>query len=124
MTDSKAHPQRIEMRRPFDDPAYKALRDGNREAFAEFIADRDIVDFSGCDLGGVDLRKVDISCVVLSGARLKGADLRGLDLSRHNLDGVSINNARISGSLFPRDISADEIRMSLHEGTRIRHGGR
>jgi len=110
------------MRRPFDDPAYKALRDGDREAFTAFIANRDVVDFSCCDLGGVDLRKVDITSIELHGARLKGADLRGLDLSKHSLDGVSINNARISGTLFPRDISADEIRMSLHEGTRIRHG--
>ncbi len=122
MTDSNTSPQHLEMRRPFDDPAYKALRDGDRDAFTEFIANREKIDFSGCDLGGVDLRKVDISGVELRGARLKGADLRGLDLSDHNLDGVSINNARISGTLFPRDISADEIRMSLQEGTRIRHG--
>ena len=110
------------LRRPLEDPAYRALREGDTEAFTSLIAQREDLDLSYCDLSGVDLRKVNISIISLRGARLKGADLRGLDLSTHDLQGISINNARVSGTLFPHDLSADEIRLSLREGTRIRHG--
>ncbi len=121
MTDSDEPAPLPGLRRPADDPAYRVLREGDTPAFCALIADRPAVDFSYCDLGGVDLRKVEIGKILLRGARLKGADLRGLDLSHHDLHGVSINNARISGTLFPRDLSADELRMSLQEGTRLRH---
>jgi len=110
------------LRRPLDDPAYQALREGDTESASALISEREEVDFSYCDLGGVDLRKVNIASMRLRGARLKASDLRGLDLSHHDLEGVTIRNARISGTLFPRDLTAAEIRLSLQEGTRIRHG--
>jgi len=122
MTDSDEPTPPPGLRRPADDAAYRELREGDTPAFCTLVADRAMVDFSYCDLGGVDLRTVEIGKILLRGARLKGADLRGLDLSYHDLHGVSINNARISGTLFPRDLSADELRMSLREGTRLRHG--
>ena len=109
------------LRRPVDEPAYRALCDGDREAFARAVSATAVVDLSYCDLGGVDLRFADVGRIRLEGARLKGADLRGLDLSQHNLDGVTLFNARVSGTYFPRDLSADEVRLSLREGTRIRH---
>ena len=121
MSDSEDSVDSGAMRLPIDDPAYQALREGDTATFSELTAGRGPVDFSYCDLGGVDLRKVDIVNIRLRGARLKGADLRGLDLSEHDLHGVTLNNARVSGVLFPAEISADEIRMSLQEGTRLRH---
>ncbi|HCP47075.1 MAG TPA: hypothetical protein DIU15_13600 [Deltaproteobacteria bacterium] len=105
-----------------NDPAYRALREGNSDLFQELTQDLETVDYSFANLGGVDFRKIDIGRVILRGARLKGADLRGLDLSGHDLDGVSLNGARISGVLFPRELSAAEILMSVERGTRIRHG--
>jgi uncharacterized protein YjbI with pentapeptide repeats len=42
-------------------------------------------------------------------------DLTGCDLS-----GASIKGANISGTLFPAEVTADEIRLSLDYGTRIR----
>jgi uncharacterized protein YjbI with pentapeptide repeats len=110
------------LRRPLEDPAYQALREGDLQSFSALTSEREDVDFRYCDLGGVDLRKVNISNIRLRGARLKGSDLRGLDLSHHDLEGVTIRNARISGTLFPRDLTAAEVRLSLQEGTRIRHG--
>jgi len=105
----------------FDDPAYSALREGDCVRFQELTQGMDVVDYSFANLGGVDLRKVEMGRMIIQGARLKGADLRGLDLSGHDLDGVSLNNARISGVLFPRNLAADEILMSVEHGTRIRH---
>ena len=109
------------LRRPSEDPAYQALCEGDTQAFQELAASRDLIDFSYCDLGGVDLRQADIKRFVLTGARLKGADLRGLDLSGHDLSGVTLNDARVSGTLFPADLSADELRLSIRQGTRLRH---
>jgi uncharacterized protein YjbI with pentapeptide repeats len=121
MTDDDVFEDSGTMRRPLHDPAYQALREGDTATFSELTADREAIDLSYCDLGGVDLRKVDITNIDLQGARLKRADLRGLDLSQHNMHGVTLYNARVSGVLFPAEISADEIRMSLREGTRLRH---
>ena len=72
------------------------------------------------DLADANLRMADLRSANLRGAYLRGADLRGLDLSDADLDGASINEARISGTLFPRDISADEIQLSVWKGTRMR----
>lgn len=105
------------------DLAYRALREGDLAQFETLTADEDALDYSYADLAGVDLRKAPMDRMILRGARLKRADLRGLDLSGHDLEGVSLNSARISGVLFPRDLSATEILMSVEHGTRIRHRG-
>ena len=107
--------------RILDSPAYRTLREGDMDLFKQLVEEAESTDFSYCNLASVDLRGTAIEKVVLRGARLKGADLRGLDLSSHNLDGVTLSNARISGVLFPRDLSAAEIRLSVEMGTRIRH---
>ena len=65
---------------------------------------------AGLDAAGLDLR----------GSYMRDADLRGIDFSAANLDEVSIRGARISGTLFPRDIPAEEIRLSWELGTRMR----
>jgi uncharacterized protein YjbI with pentapeptide repeats len=51
----------------------------------------------------------------------KGGDFRGLDLSSTPLEGASIAHAQISGTFFPRELSADEILMSVNFGTRLRY---
>ena len=56
----------------------------------------------------------------LRGAYCKGVDLRGVDLSEAKLEGASFHLARISGAYFPKNVSAEELMMSLDLGTRIR----
>jgi uncharacterized protein YjbI with pentapeptide repeats len=103
-----------------DDPAFKLLRVGDVDAFHEAVAGRDSVDYSGADLRGVDLRKIDIHNMVLRDAFLRDADLRGCDLRHLDLSGVSMRGAKIGGTYFPDNVTADEIRMSVRHGTRIR----
>jgi hypothetical protein len=42
-------------------------------------------------------------------------DLRSVDLEH-----ATLNGARVSGTLFPKNISADEIALSLQHGTCLR----
>ena len=102
------------------DPAFRLLRVGEVEAFHKNIEGRDSVDLSGTDLRGTDFRKVDLSRLVLRDTYLRDADLRGCDLRHLDLAGASLQNAKISGAYLPANISADEIRMSLRHGTRLR----
>jgi uncharacterized protein YjbI with pentapeptide repeats len=77
-------------------------------------------DLENCSLRGADLQRFDLSHTNLRGAYLRSADLRGCDLFSVDLDGASLHGARISGVRFPRSLSADEIRMSVELGTRLR----
>ena len=47
--------------------------------------------------------------------------IRGLDLSQCNLKGASIHGTHISGTLFPKELSAQEILLSHQQGTRMRY---
>ncbi len=78
------------------------------------------VDLSQGHFRGYDLRKFILKQANLTNAYLRNADLRGLDLSETCLDGASLKDARVSGTLFPSVYSADEIRLSLEFGTRLR----
>lgn len=78
------------------------------------------VDLTGAHLRGYDLRKCKLFRADLTGAYMRSADLRSLDLSEAKLNGASIKEARVSGALFPRDLAADEIGLSLVHGTRLR----
>ena len=106
-----------------EDEAFRSLRAGELERFHAEIAGRETVDFSNCDLRGTDLRGADLSKVVLRGCYLRDADLRGLDLSRLDLGGCSLLHAKVSGTLFPLNLRAEEIRLSLEQGTRLRCAG-
>ena len=48
-------------------------------------------------------------------------DLRGQDLSETCLDGASIRGAHVSGVMFPKELLATEIALSLEHGTRMRY---
>lgn len=78
------------------------------------------VDLSGAHLRGYDLRKCKLSKANLTGAYLRSSDLRSVDLSEAKLEGASMKEAKVSGVLFPRELSAEEIRLSLTYGTRLR----
>ena len=78
------------------------------------------VDLSGAHLRAYDLRKYHLKKANLRNAYMRSTDLRSLDLSEADLEGASIKEAKVSGVLFPRSLAAQEIMMSLANGTRLR----
>ena len=95
------------------------ILEGKKQEFNE-RAGQTAPDLENASLRGADLQGFDLSHANLRGAYLRSADLRGCDLFWADLDGASLHGARISGVRFPRSLSADEIRMSVDLGTRLR----
>ena len=93
----------------------------NREEFNALVAQGKIPHLQNQNLSSLDLRGHDLRNMDLSGAYMRGTNLSGLDLRGANLSGASLKDAKVSGCYFPADLSADEIRLSLEFGTRIRH---
>ncbi len=56
-----------------------------------------------------------------STAYFRNCDLSGIDFRETNLEGASLMDAKVSGVYFPTALSADEIRLSLDYGTRLRY---
>jgi Pentapeptide repeats (8 copies) len=100
---------------------YHLLREGYIAEFNQRRAAGEPCDLRGADLRHLDLRGMDTRGLDLGDTYLRQADLRGLDLLAVNLDGASINGAKISGTHFPRELSAEEITLSLLHGTRMRY---
>lgn len=103
-----------------EDPLYQLLRS---EKVTEFNQQKDGVahiDFHDCDFRGLDLRGLDTRKIMFRGAYFRGADLRGIDFSQCDMHGVSLASAQISGCLFPSNIDATEIFMSVEKGMRMR----
>lgn len=103
------------------DPMYLMLREGCIKEFNVKKAAGDTCDLRGCDLRGLDLRGLDADGLDFSDCYFRQSDLRGIDLSKAIMDGASINACKISGVLFPRELSASEIELSLLHGTRMRY---
>ena len=110
MTDPKRSP----------DPLYQLLRNEEVASFNERRAPDKSYDFRGCTFRGSDLRGLDAHALDLRDAYFRDADLRGVDLRQAQLEGASLGSAKISGTYFPDDISAEEIRLSVEYGTRLR----
>ena len=104
-----------------DDPMYRLLREGDIEEFNTRRAAGETCDLVGSDLRTIDLRKLDARGLDFRDCYFRQADLRGVDLSQTNLEGASINAAKISGAYFPKELSAEEITLSLTHGTRMRY---
>ncbi|MFO7607920.1 MAG: pentapeptide repeat-containing protein [Candidatus Krumholzibacteriia bacterium] len=102
------------------DPMYQMLRVDDVKGFNKRKEQGGTCDLTGVDLRGLDLRGLQADGLDFSGSYMRDADLRGVDFSGAILDGVSIRGARISGTLFPRDVPAEEIRLSWEQGTRMR----
>lgn len=105
------------------DPLYQLLRSENIKMFNAARAAGKIGDLRNCNLRGLDLRGANFSGLDLTGIYFRNADLRGIDFSTCIMDGASIGDAQISGCLFPANIPANELIMSVSYGTRIRSGG-
>jgi|JYMV01.1.fsa_nt_gi uncharacterized protein YjbI with pentapeptide repeats len=88
----------------------------------EIIAKEDISDLESHSFRAVDLRNLQLEGQVVNfeNCYFRNTDLRGLDLSLCLLDGASFHNARISGVLFPVDLPAQEIELSVIRGARVR----
>ena len=99
----------------------KELFEENRDKFNEDVARGLVPDLRSQNLSDMDLTGFDLHNADLSGAYMRGAILGGVDLSKANLHGASLRGARVSGCLFPVEIPATEIVMSVEKGTRIRH---
>lgn len=104
-----------------NDPHYKLLREGRVKDFNERKKLGEKIDLTDCDFRGLDLRGLDATGLDLSGCYFRQADLRGIDFSTSRLEGASINGAHISGAYFPRELSAEELTLSLLHGTRMRY---
>lgn len=75
----------------------------------------------GGDFRGLDLRNLEADGLDLRDAYFRGADLRGVDFSKANVEGASFCQAHISGCYFPKEVSANEIRVSFDLGIRVRY---
>ncbi|WP_396587786.1 pentapeptide repeat-containing protein [Bermanella sp. R86510] len=102
------------------DPMYQLLRNEQVAEFNKLRKQGKSCDLTGCDFKGVDLRALDVRGLDLTNAYFRGADLRSLDFRGAKLNGASLADAKISGCFFPDDISAQEVMMSVSQGTRLR----
>lgn len=105
-----------------DDEMYKLLRDEDIEEFNKRREGAGPLDLSGLDFRGLDLRGIEADGIDFSNCYFRQTNLAGINLSGANIEGASLGGANISGCFFPREVSAQEINMSLQYGTRIRYG--
>jgi uncharacterized protein YjbI with pentapeptide repeats len=103
------------------DPLYQLLRMGEIEEFNKRRAAGESCDLTHCDFRNVDLQNINADGLDFTGCYFRQTDLRGVDLSKAKMEGTSINGARISGVYFPKELSADEINLSIQHGTRMRY---
>jgi len=103
-----------------DDPIYQLLRTENIEAFNRERESSDLANLTGADYRGLDLRGMNAESIDFTNAYFRNADLRGIDFRTANLEGVSLCDAKVSGCYFPASLTAEEIRMSIELGTRLR----
>lgn len=103
------------------DAMYLLLREGKIQDFNTNKAKGKVPNVREADMRGLDLRGMDASGVDLTDCYFRQADLRGVDFSKAILEGASINGAKISGCLFPKELPAEEITLSLLHGTRMRY---
>lgn len=103
------------------DPMYQMLRVDDVEGFNARKAKGGACDLRGVDLRGLDMRGLDAEGLDFSNSYFRDADLRGVDLSKSKLDGCSFYGTKVSGTLFPQELPAEEIRISVDHGTRVRY---
>lgn len=99
----------------------KLIQEDKHTQFNSLVEKRDgRVDLSEAMFRGYDLRKFHLKSADLSNCYLRNADLRGMDLSNATMAGASLRDAKVSGTLFPPNLRADELILSLEHGTRLR----
>lgn len=104
-----------------NDPMYQLLVNDKITEFNDARAAGKTVDLQEAHLRGADLRTLNADGLNLQNAYFRNADLRGIDFRNANLEGASIIEAQISGCYFPLALGAEEIRLSLEKGIRLRY---
>lgn len=110
---------------PYDkeDPQYQLLLDEKVGEFNDAKSSDQEIDLQGALFRGIDLRNLNADGLNFSDAYFRSADLRGIDFRKANLEGASLCDAKISGCYFPKQLSPNEIQMSVERGTRLRYSG-
>ncbi|MEL7045535.1 MAG: pentapeptide repeat-containing protein [Pseudomonadota bacterium] len=103
------------------DPLYQLLRQENVKAFNEQRDSLDTSELKNGDYRGRDLRNMNAAGLDFSNSYFRNADLSGIDFRNTRLEGASLMDAKLSGAYFPAELSAEEIRLSLDTGTRLRY---
>lgn len=103
------------------DPLYLLLRDEQVLEFNRRRPPGNACDMRGLSFRGRDLRNLEAAAIDFGDAYFRDADLRGIDFRDANLEGASLASAKISGAYFPIELSAEEIRLSVEYGTRLRY---
>ena len=103
------------------DPLYQLLRNEDIEGFNEQRDTLDTSELKSGDYRGRDLRKMNAKGLDFSNSYFRNSDLSGIDFRNTNLEGASLLDAKLSGTYFPSDLDAAEIRLSLDTGTRLRY---
>jgi uncharacterized protein YjbI with pentapeptide repeats len=104
-----------------DDPLYQLLRNEDIKEFNEQRHKMDNSHLRSGDYRGRDLRNMEADGLDFSNSYFRNTDLRGIDFRNTNLSGASLIDAKVSGTYFPDQLSAEEIRLSLDTGTRLRY---
>lgn len=111
------------MDKPFikQDPLYQLLRNEDIKAFNEQRDIMDATELKRGDYRGRDLRNMNAKGLDFSNSYFRNSDLSGIDFRNTNLEGASLLDAKLSGTYFPNELEATEIRLSLDTGTRLRY---
>jgi uncharacterized protein YjbI with pentapeptide repeats len=111
------------MDKPFikQDPLYQLLRNEDIKAFNEQRDQLDTSELKQGDYRGRDLRNMNAAGLDFSNSYFRNSDLSGIDFRETNLEGASLLDAKLSGTYFPAELEATEIRLSLDTGTRLRY---
>ena len=104
-----------------DDELFRLLRENKIDEFNAKRAEGVQCNLNGADFRNVDLQGADVRDIDFSNCYFRQANLRGLDMSTCRLEGASFGEAHISGVYFPKELSPDEILLSLRYGTRLRY---
>ncbi len=103
------------------DPLYQLLRNEDIKSFNEQRDSLDTSHLKSGDYRGRDLRNMNADGLDFSNSYFRNSDLSGIDFRNTNLEGASLMDAKLSGCYFPEALSAEEIRLSLDTGTRLRY---
>ena len=103
------------------DPLYQLLRNEDIKGFNEQRDKLDTGELKSGDYRGRDLRNMNADGLDFSDSYFRNADLSGIDFRNTRLEGASLLDAKLSGTYFPAELSATEIRLSLDTGTRLRY---
>ena len=106
------------------DPLYQLLRTEDIKGFNEQRDKLDTNELKSGDYRGRDLRNMNAHGLDFSNSYFRNCDLSGIDFRNTNLEGASLLDAKLSGTYFPEALSAEEIRLSLNTGTRLRYDRR